>query len=227
MWSNFNWAPAASDLYFAERDDVGVDCIVRLNLDAETPGGRQVLTCAEEPSMGFGDLRPAPSGDLLGFVHKADGLGNGGEVKVLDLDKRGSSVVVNEFGTGSNVFIKGWRRDGSLVVLSTVGDESPDSRLSVYSLRFGEEMPRSGLMENVRGANVEYDEGSDSLLVAREVDDVWRISRFSMLDQSEHRLIENTVPGIVFAGFQRTTDGNLLVAKKEERMDIWRIVLNH
>jgi len=209
---NLTWSPEGS-LFFVERSDAG--SLVR-RFDPATGETANVTGLLQTRII---DLHVSPGGTELGYL-----LHHGGvfQVRRRDLTSSRDDVVGTWRGRGSDVSVKGWDDQGSLIV-ALRHTSVPDTDWPVMEV-FAVSQGSSRLVARLPRAfafTARRSRSGDTLFYTGTAARASNIYALTLRTGTTRRLTSNMLPSTEFSGIEPLADGSLIYAQNDRRQDIW------
>lgn len=216
------WAHQGSDQLFFVRRAASVEQvyeIVRASLAQDLTATMQVLAEARGDRR-FTDLAVSDDGASLAVVAASRRPYRGGAVQILDSQHPDSSPrVVFESVEGTQLYVRGWTKRGTAVVVKSVPGEG--AATEVWEASAQGSPRRVAAVPGLLGMTSRLDAARDRLFATCVDARVRAICQVSLTSGSSKRMMANALEGVTFAGYAITGEGWLVYMRKDTNFDVW------
>jgi|SoiMethySBSTD1v2_1073268.scaffolds.fasta_scaffold15506_4 serine/threonine protein kinase len=228
MGQNAVWGPRGSDELYFVRPGPSTDPtfeIVRATLDANLKATMHVLAAAHGEQR-FPDLAVSDDGSFLAVVRTNRRLYRGGTVELLDLGRpEAPPNVVFEGAEGTQLYVKGWTRRGTIVALRAFRPDVKNAT-EIWEIDPRGKRRLIAVEAGLLGMTAVLDPVRDRLFGTSVTNDLSTVRSVSIVTGTSKTVVANALEGITFGGYAVTNDGWLLYMRKDTNHDVWAFSLS-
>jgi serine/threonine protein kinase len=217
------WGPRGSDdLFFARQVPSAESAheLVRAKLGNDLTPTVSVLATVRGELRWF-DPTASENGALLAVVEATRRPFRGGAVRLFDLSRPSlPPTTVFESGEGAWLFVRGWTRRGTLLVLKSLRPDKGNAT-EVWEVDPRGRGQRVAVVPGLLAITARFDAARDRLFAAVVERGLATVRVVSLAGGGSRTIVPNTVDGIAFGGYAVTPDGWLLYTRKETNYDVW------
>ncbi len=215
------WSPLGAELFFVGTRD-NAPFIGRAALGSAATSDVVVLTARTE----IWDIHPSADGTQLAYliqtpkVKGATANGDSFELRAHDLRTGQDTLILQQTRPGL-MMLRGWTSASSLLLIGARLGATTGFDTDVFEVSLSGTARPIGSVGDAFVTTARLDPWGRRLLFTRAEAGVHNIVALSLADGGLHRLTDNRLPGVSFAGLEPMTSGGLVYSRPEWRRDIW------